>query len=208
MSTEYNDIPRAFKSSEVALARREMLQEAHISPLTAYVENLRIKYPDWEFPDFDPMDGGIHADMLFLLEKPGPMTSPNSNRKGSGFISRNNDDATAEAVFTFMQQAEIDRKRVVLWNVIPGWNGTIKVKSSERNAGVAELGNLLKLLPKIKAVVLVGSNAHKAEISLKPTEIKIFKSAHPSPKVRNMSREKWDKIPKQWAEAALALGRL
>ena len=33
-----------------------------------------------EFPDFDPLGGGVRSDMLFVLEKPGPKTS----RQGGG----------------------------------------------------------------------------------------------------------------------------
>jgi hypothetical protein len=54
-----------------------------------------------EVPEFDPLDGGVEAQVLFLFEKPGPMTAElgGSKRSGSGFISRNNDDPTAEATF-------------------------------------------------------------------------------------------------------------
>ncbi len=95
-----------------------MLRDAHMQPLTAYVETLRVDHPSWEFPDFDPLDGGSNTDILFLLEKPGPTTS--ANGKGSGFISRSNNDATAEATFGFMREADIPRKRSVIWNVVPG----------------------------------------------------------------------------------------
>ncbi|WP_253278516.1 MULTISPECIES: hypothetical protein [Pseudomonas] len=111
MTIEYHDAPRIFRHPEFVAMRRRMLYEPHIAPLTAYVESLRAKHPDWEFQDFDPMDGGVNADTLFLLEKPGPMTSPQAKRKGSGFISRNNDDSTAEALFTFSEEAGIDRER-------------------------------------------------------------------------------------------------
>ena len=47
------------------------------------------------------------------------MTDPEG---GSGFISRNNNDPTAEAIFQFMEQAGIDRKLTLIWNAIRGWN--------------------------------------------------------------------------------------
>ncbi|NWD78013.1 uracil-DNA glycosylase [Pseudomonas gingeri] len=199
---EHQDAPRSFKNPDVVTTRLDMLHEPHIAPLTFYVEELRAKHLDWEFQYFDPMDGGVDADMLFLLEKPGPMTSPRSKRQGSGFISRNNDDSTAEALFTFMVQAGIDRKRVVLWNIIPGWNGTLKITAGERCEGVDELRQLLRLLPKLKTVVLVGRQAGRAERLMQSINVKIFASAHPSPKVRNMNRALWDLIPGYWAEAA------
>lgn len=201
MIEHHQDAPRSFRNQEIVATRRRMLHGPHIAPLTSYVESLRVKHPDWEFQDFDPMDGGVDADMLFLLEKPGPMTSPQSKRKGSGLISRNNDDPTAEAIFTFMLQAGISRNRVALWNIIPGWNGTLKISADERRAGVEELAELLTLLPKLRTVVLVGRQAGRAAKLMQAMNVKIFMSAHPSPKVRNMNRAMWDLIPEQWAEA-------
>lgn len=130
------------------------------------------------------------------------MTSSSGKRKGSGFISRNNDDPTAEALFQFMVEANIDRKRTVLWNVVPGWNGTTKVSPMECRDGVQELSNLVALLPRLKTAVLVGRKAGKAEKLMQSLDLKIFTSAHPSPKVRSISRAMWDRISKQWAEAA------
>lgn len=63
-------------------------------PLAAFVDGLR-QDGSVELPDFDSLDGGIHACILFLLEKPGPMTAKNGKRNGSGFISRDDNDATA-----------------------------------------------------------------------------------------------------------------
>ena len=57
---------------------------------------------------FDPRDGGIRAQALFLFEKPGPKAN------ASGFISRDNDDPTAENIFRFMNQAGIPRKKTCL----------------------------------------------------------------------------------------------
>ena len=57
------------------------------------------------------------------------MTVPTGKglRQGSGFISRDNDDPTAEASFRFYREAGVERRQSVVWNVIPGWNSTIKV---------------------------------------------------------------------------------
>jgi hypothetical protein len=70
---------RALRSHAVVEQRRGMLNASHIALLTAYVEALRAAHPDVEFPDFDPLNGVIEADILFLLEKgcqsPGPRAS-------------------------------------------------------------------------------------------------------------------------------------
>src|ERR1019366_4921133 len=93
-----DDCPRSLRDAEVRERRRAMLHHPHIAPLTAYAARL-LQRGLGEVPEFDPFDGGVDAQVLFLFEKPGPMTVGGD---GSGFISRNNDDPTAEATFEFM----------------------------------------------------------------------------------------------------------
>ncbi len=122
------DNPRSLRDPEVCAARRAALGAPHILPLTPHVRDLRERSPAIEFPDFDPLDGGVEARLLFLMEKPGPMTSAERDgRQGSGFISRDNDDPTEQAIFTFMREAGIPRREIVLWNLIPGWSGERRV---------------------------------------------------------------------------------
>jgi hypothetical protein len=176
--------------------RRAMLADAHIAPLAGFVASLR---QEWPFvPDFDPLDGGVGADILFLFEKPGPKTAP---PKGSGFISRDNDDPTAETTKTFMECAGIDRKRTLIWNTVPAWNRTITIRSGEVRAGLLSLARLLPLLPKLRTVVLAGRKAERAEPILDERGLKIVRSVHPSARVRNTMRHKWESIPNEWAKA-------
>ena len=192
------------RSSAVRDDRRSRLAEPQIAPLTAYVESLRLR-DGKEYPDFDPADGGIRAEILFLFEKPGPMTVSKGRAKfpGSGFISRDNDDPTAVATFDFMQKAGIDRSRTVLWNVVPGWNGTRNVSAGELREGVEETKKLLKLLPAVKTIVLVGKKAGNALPFLPEDKYEVFQSAHPSPLVRGANRRLWDEIPSIWTAARL-----
>jgi len=176
--------------------RRAMLSAPHISPLSALANSLR--RANYYVPDFDPCDGGIDADILFLFEKPGPKTSPPI---GSGFISRDNNDPTAEATKSFMEQAGIDRKRSVIWNVIPGWNETVTIARDELREGRAKLDLLLPLLCKLRTVVLVGRKAHSAESMLALHGLRIVRSYHPSMRVRNSMPDRWREIPKEWAKA-------
>jgi hypothetical protein len=165
-----------------------------MQPLAAYAAQLRARGLG-EVPEFDPCDGGVDAEILFLFEKPGPMTEPTV---GSGFISRNNDDPTAEATFAFMQHAGIPRLLTVSWNVIPWWNGTRRVTRRELEEGVACLQDLIALLPKLRAVVLVGRKAARAARLLDTERPLLFTSAHPSPLVRARHPERWNAIPEQW----------
>ena len=146
-----------------------------------------------EVPDFDPLDGGVEARILFLFEKPGPVAA------GSGFISRNNDDPTAKATFNFMDKARLKPSDYVIWNAVPWWNGTRRIKAAERQAGAKQLKELLKLLPGVRVFVLVGRKAQQA--APKVRGIKVIESYHPSPIVRARYPDKWRSIPKVWEQA-------
>ena len=145
MKFDKSDVARSLASNEAIELRRAMLHEPHIAPLTEFVSMLRAAARQkCEFPDFDPLDGGANAEILFLFEKPGPMTS--KGRKGSGFISRDNNDATAAATFCFLKQANLPREHTVIWNIVPGWNGTRKVTVEELGAGCEAIKGLLPRL--------------------------------------------------------------
>ncbi|MDQ2954782.1 MAG: uracil-DNA glycosylase [Pseudomonadota bacterium] len=192
--TDYR--PRSMRDAGVRERRRAMLGLPHMVELTKFAAKLRSR--GLEVPDFDPLDGGVRARALFLFEKPGPMTAKagSGKRVGSGFISRNNDDSTAEAIFDFMQQAEIARDQTILWNVIPWWNGTRAVTKSELRDGVSRVKELIDLLPNLRAIALVGKKAAEAESLLESTRLPLFNSSHPSPLVRARSPERWLAIPK------------
>lgn len=196
---EASDCARSLRSREAVALRKAMLRDPHIARFTCFVAKLEKAHPDWEFANFDPLDGGANADMLFLFEKPGRMTS--AGGKGSGFISRNNDDPTAKATFDFMREANLCRGRTVIWNVVPGWNGTRKITKAELSAGVDALRGLLPLLPKLRTVILVGKKAQRAKPLVEPLGFRIFVSAHPSPLVRASQYDVWRKIPSIWAQA-------
>lgn len=192
------DLPRTLASADEIAARRAMLAKPHLRPLTAYVRALRQSWQA-EVPDFDPVDGGVEARALFLFEKPGPMTSLTGERLGSGFISRDNDDPTAENTFNFMRQADVPRGATVLWNSVPAWNGTRKISAAELRKGIDGLYDLLSLLPRLRVIVLVGKKAQRSEALLAPTGLPILTSAHPSPLVRASFPDRWRSIPQEWA---------
>jgi hypothetical protein len=178
-----------------------MLHKPHIIALTDYASGLRSRGIG-EVPDFDPLDGGVTARALFLFEKPGPMTSEAMG--GSGFISRNNDDATAEATFNFMERAAIRRKMTVTWNVIPWWNSTREITREELSTGAACVQELIAKLRDLHVVVLVGAKAaHWAKPYLATTGLSLLTSDHPSPLVRARHPDRWNAIPTIWAQVRL-----
>jgi len=183
-----------------------MLSEPHIAPLTKFVANLRERHDSSrKFPDFDPCDGGVDATILFLLEKPGPMTDAlRKGKSGSGFVSRNNDDFTAEWICRFMKCALIPRRSTLIWNVIPWWDEHISFdKKADLAVALPALDSLLwgepRLLPQLHTVVLVGRTAEKARAHLR--DLRVIPSPHPSPKVRATNRKLLDSIPGKWRTA-------
>ena len=203
---EEPEAPRALRDPDACKRRKRLLEDApHMRPLNEYVAGLR-KRPGVEVPDFDPLDGGVDARILFLFEKPGRMTAVDGARKGSGFISRDNHDSTAENTFLFMREAGIPRKLTVTWNVVPWWDGEREVTAAPLREGAEETRRLTELLPRLRAVVFVGKKALRARPHLEDTGLAFFSSDHPSPIVRATRPDRWRAIPSVWARAGAAVG--
>ncbi len=205
-TSDYEDAPRTLRDPKEQERRRALLSLPHMVPLTDYAVFLR-KRGDVEVPEFDPLDGGVEAKILFLFEKPGPMTSSEGRRTGSGFISRNNDDPTAAAIFKFMAQAGIPRQSTLIWNVVPWWNGTRKITADEVRDGLTAFSLLRQHLSKLSAVVMVGEKASRVQPYLENTGLLLFHSSHPSPIVRARYRARWDAIAADWAKVLDAIQR-
>jgi uracil-DNA glycosylase len=176
------DVPKLLADPAARAARRERLAEPHVAPLTAYVAALRREAgPDAAIPDFDPLDGGTMAELLYLLEAPG------AKAVHSGFISRNNPDETAKNFFELNREAGIPRDRTVTWNIVPWYIGTgTRIRAADRSdieAGLPALKSLLGLLPKLKVVVLIGRKAESAAdlVSQLRPGLRVFRAPHPSP---------------------------
>jgi uracil-DNA glycosylase len=73
--------------------------------------------------------------------------------------------------------------------------------------GMNCLQELIGLLPRLRAVVMVGKSAAKAKTYLaeKHPGLHLFCSAHPSPLVRAKFPDRWKGIPSQWAGFSGAL---
>lgn len=194
--------PRALSQQKAIAERRALLKSRHIAPLHDFARSLA-REGRGVVPDFDPLDGGVDAKILFLMEKPGPMTDETalSGRIGSGFISRDNNAPSAEATWRFSVEAGIDRKSSVIWNVIPWWNGTRKISRDEHIAGLDRLSKLMDLLPNLKVVVGVGNKAKRAKGLIEKRGLPFITSAHPSPINRAARPVLWAAIPGQWSQA-------
>jgi len=184
----FNDKPKLLGNLSVRTARQAELRDPHIAPLTEFVDMLRAEMGSgYQIPYFDPWDGGTAAEVLYLLEAPG------AKAVLSGFISRNNPDETAKNFFQLNEQAGIPRNRTITWNIVPWYIGSGSrirpANSRDIEVGFRFLDLLFDLLPRLRAIVLVGRKAQRTSIHIQKVRpnIRLFMCPHPSPLFVNHS---------------------
>lgn len=204
------DQPRSLKSKAEIEERMKHLDDEHISPLNEWVRDLRRRLGALAVvPWFDPMDGGTAADVLWLLEAPGPKAT--RERGGSGFISCNNNDGTAENTWRTRVEAGIERQRAVHWNAIPYYLGSdTKIRAFNR-LDVADvrvlIPELLELLPRLSLVILGGKAADAVWTAAGTTSsARVVKCSHPSPTNLNTRPHLRAGIVDAWRQAELGSG--
>ncbi len=186
-------------SDAAARAERQAALEApRIAPLVPYVKALRARHPDRAVPWPDPFDGGAEASILFLLEKPSRKAA---EAEHAAFISRDNPSNGARTLKRLLEEAGVPRRKSLIWNAVPWWNGRTAVTAAELKDGAAALTDLLALLPHLRSVVLVGRKAEAAWAMSPGAAVPVFASAHFSANVRAAFPDRWAAIPKIWAEA-------
>jgi len=195
------DAPYQLKSEAEREHRVGMLTLPHMKPLADYILSVRQQRgEEYQIPDFDPCDGGIHARALFLLEAPGP-------RSRYGFVSRNNPDPTARNLWHLMRDAGIARSDTLIWNICPwyvGEKGRIRpVNTSDVQEALPYLRELLDLLPHLERMVLVGKKAQSATPYLRAmTSLPIMSTYHMSALVFNRWPNKKKKTQEDFAAIA------
>ncbi len=189
------DKPRSLRDPSERETRKDRLDAPRIQPLTALVRRIReerqeeIKPED--VPYFVPLDGGIEARCLFLLQDPGPKAVKSCS------ISRNNDDSTAETFFELNKAATLPREETVSWNIVPWRIGSVGAKDIEE--GIPWLLQLLERLKELEVIVLVGKKAQDAQVvnaigrRRAEQSLRLQFMPHPGPmniRTRSESREK------------------
>ena len=176
------DCPKSLKSLAERNARLLRLEEPHVSALTHYVRQIREATGLAEkIPFFDPLDGGIDATCLYLLEAPG------ARAVSTGFISRNNPDESAKNFFELNQEAGIPRKQTAIWNIVPWYIGSGQkiraAKQADLTAGLSHLQRILEILLNLRIVVIMGQKPTFAAQHIRAArpELEIMRSPHPSP---------------------------
>lgn len=159
--------PRGHRDPAVVEAKRAAIDADHVRPLNDLVREINAARGEPATPWFDPGGGGVRAELLILLECPGPKASAHehSRRGGSGFVSPDNDDTTAATIFALREEAGLDRRRTVVWNQVPWYlpsadgRRTLNPTRLEGLEGDPWLGRLLALLPALRLVLTMGTIA-------------------------------------------------
>lgn len=142
--------------SETLANRLSRIREPHVAPLNDLVEELSVQRGISE-PWFDPDGGGVNARILLLLESPGPKSTAG---KGSGIISPDNDDDTAENTWLLRREASIDPAMIVHWNAVPWFLDDEKKPTARvKEDGARFLKKTIQLMPALRVVVLAGRHA-------------------------------------------------
>jgi hypothetical protein len=145
----------------------------------------------------------MDALVLFLLEKPGPKAD---RARGSGLLSICNDDPAAAATHDFaIGINRLDFHWLLFANVIPWWNGTTDLTAEQPVLSPAAISDLLRLLPALRAIVLVGLTAQRVwdRSGLEPPAgTTMWRSYHPGPQVRGRNPDMWNSIPSAWPDRA------
>ena len=184
--------PRGLRSADRVAERIAMLRTVPaVQPLRVWAEDLENRVPGRIVPRFDPAEAGIDSTVLFVLEAPGPMTNASNARPGSGFISADNDDATAENVWRVRSEVGL-HDGVLHWNIVPWYLGAASVKPTraELAEGSAALLELMGLLPKLRTLILAGRYAQDGwrtgiAGSLRRPPVEVIETWHPSPLALN-----------------------
>jgi hypothetical protein len=175
-----------------------------------WVRDLRPRLGSDAFvPWFDPADGGQSASILWLLEAPGPRAT--RERGGSGVVSCENNDSTAENTWRTRVEAGVARSLVAHWNVIPHHLGSATSIRAWSRGDIAAAGplleELLSLLPRLRCAVLGGRAAQAAWRAHAPhgRPIVAIECPHPSATNLNTRPDARHQIVEAWRDALSAV---
>jgi uracil-DNA glycosylase len=172
--------PKNLLDTSALEQRKALLGQPHMEPLNNFVRAISDQRGFVPYPD--PLDGGIDARLLLLLETPGPQIFR------TAFVSRDNPTGTAANLFRSLSEAGIPRQTTLIWNTVP-WVLQVRgapnrsPRVSEIREGLIYLPPLLALLPHLRAVVLSGRVARMARHTIEVTcpGLPTIEIPHPSP---------------------------
>jgi uracil-DNA glycosylase len=157
--------------------------------LDEYVDRLKKHKKCDDIPGFSTEDGRTEAQILFLLRDPG-----NSGAMQSRLVDRSNTGRTARNFRAVNDKVNLDRRLTITWNIVPWPADNEPPFARQVEDALPWLGKLLKLLPKLRVVALLGNDAIKATPFLyrcRP-DLHVLHGPHPSlPYDKTQDRRAW-----------------
>lgn len=134
------------------------MDEPHVARLNRLVRRWREQHGF--VPWFDPDGGGVHAQVLLLMESPGPATVTAGDL---GFSSEDNADPTARALKAARTVSPLRSEQCLRWNVVPwpvydGGHWRAPRAADLREAAPA-LAEMIAALPRLQVVITFGAAA-------------------------------------------------
>jgi hypothetical protein len=161
--------------------------ESHVRPLNTLVT-------DWneggrQVPWADPDSGGTTSRILFLHESPGPAAAA---AHGSGVISPDNNDQTAQPFWRLSHLAGLDRTSYINWNVVPWYVSATRTAATPTKRDASDalpyLHQFVSALTGLRVVVVMGGFAEHWWLQyLRQPEspvLPLITSPHPSASAR------------------------
>ncbi|RVU15836.1 uracil-DNA glycosylase [Methylobacterium oryzihabitans] len=199
------DRAKSLADPAAVAARHALVDAAHLAPLRRLSDRIRAEQGA-PVPEADPLDGGVGARLLLLLETPGPATGR------TDFVSRDNPTGTAANLFRFLGQAGIARADTLIWNAVPWVIHAPGARNRAPRAGEIRaarpyLGPLLDLMPRLAVAVLSGRVAGglRPDLAAARPGLPVIDVPHPSPTYVCTSPAVAERIAAGLAEAAAVL---
>jgi hypothetical protein len=136
--------------------QRDQLRVPRIAPITDLVDALRQQRP-YDVPYVAPMYGGVEAWLLTVVSSPGRQTR--AAPIGTGFLCIENPDPAAATVKRLMREAGIEPREMTPWNACPWFTDGSRPSPAELEAGVEPWVQLIRLLPDLRVLMLMGGDA-------------------------------------------------
>lgn len=153
--------PRRNADPAVVAAKLARLREPHVAPITDLRERVAGEVGA-ETPAADPDWGGTDARLLVLLRDPGATTGPDV---GAGLIGPDDDDPTAARVHELVHRHRLAARDVLVGHVVP-WRRSEaagpSLDADTLDAGNRWLGELLRLLPQLRVIAVLGRGPQTA----------------------------------------------
>ena len=154
-------VPRRNVDTSVVADKHERLFEPQVALITEFARRIAGEVGR-QAPAADPDWGGVDARVLVLLRDPGTQTDAQG---GSGLVSPDNDDPTAERLHELIVRHRLAAGEVLLWNVVP-WlrpgNAGQGIRVADLDCGNGYLAQLLALLANLEVVLVLGRDAQKS----------------------------------------------